>query len=239
MTPDVQRRIMRALCCLILLASGTPAWAEWRFLENWTDPIQNFDTRAATITNDDGYQLHLYRNPVGRVYALITLPEGTPDLVRTGAVATLTPEGFAAKDVKAQDERGRVVEYAISTGRALRDRLWHGEGQAPAFGTLRDLLDAPSLTATLTLDTGDTATTTWPMEGAAKPVAQALGIPMGGIPAGEAWEEAASQAMLAAMTACQFPGLDVICVQKVSTCSARISDDRDIDAFEACVAQDD
>ena len=111
-----------------------------------------------------------------------------------------------------------------------------GEGQAPAFGTLRDLLDAPGLTATLTLDTGDTATTTWPMEGAAKPVAQALGIPMGGIPAGEAWEEAASQAMLAAMTACQFPGLDVICVQKVSACSTKISEARDIDAFDICVA---
>ncbi|WP_299727343.1 hypothetical protein [uncultured Tateyamaria sp.] len=229
----------RALACTLFALAATPAWADWQFLDSWADPIQNFETRAAMITNAEGYQLHLYRNPVGRVYALITLPEGSPDLVLTGPVATLTPEGFASKEIEAQDERGRVVEYAISTGRALRDRLWHGEGQAPAFGTFHDLLEAPSLSVTLNLDGGAAATTTWNMDSAAKPIAQALGISMRGIPAGEEWEEAASQAMLAAMTACQFPKLDVTCVQRVSTCSPQISDARDIDAFDRCVAAKD
>jgi len=227
---------MRARWWLALIATASPAWAGWEFVDRWNDPIQAFETRAATITNEDGYALHLYRNPVGRVYALITLPEGTLDLALTGPVATLTPQGFDSKIVEAQDERGRVVEYAISTGRSLRDRLWHGEGQAPAFGTFRDLLDAPRLDATLTLETRDKVSTSWSMEGADKAIAQALGISVGGIPAGQEWEDAASQALLAAMTACQFPKLDVICVQKVTTCSAEISESRDIDAFEGCVA---
>lgn len=228
---------MRAPLWLALIAMAGPAWADWAFVERWSDPIQGFDTRAATSTNDDGFALHLYRNPVGRVYALITLPDGTPDLVRQGPVATLTPDGFDPKQIEAQGERGRVVEYATSTGRRVRDRLWHGEGQAPAFGTFHDLLEAPGLSVTLVLGSGETVETRWSMDGAATPIAQALGISIDGVPAGAEWEDAAAQALLAAMTACQFPKLDVICVQKVSTCSARISEDRDIDAFEGCVAK--
>jgi len=227
---------MRTLLWLAICAWATPAWAEWRFIEKWAEPIQGFETRAASITNDDGFQLYLYRNPIGRVYALITLPDDSPDLKRTGIVATLTPDGYETKAIEARNERGRVVEYAISTGRSLRDRLWHGKGQAPAFGTFRDLLDAPGLTARLMLETGSETTTWWSMDGAAKPIAQALGISMGGVPAGREWEDAASQALLAAMTACQFPELDVICIQKVSACTAKISEDRDIDGFEGCVA---
>lgn len=228
--------LIRALALWLWL--GSPALADWQFLDSWSDPVDGFDTRAATSTNSAGYALHLYRNPAGRVYLLITLPDGTPDLPVAGPVATLTPNGFASKDITAKSERGRIVEYAISTGRALRDRLWHGEGQAPAFGTLHDLLEASSLSATLTAQDGTQTTTTWTMQGAGTPIAQALGISIKGIPAGAEWEDAASAAMLAAMTACQFPKLDMICVQKVTACSPRISEERDIDAFEACLAKD-
>lgn len=224
--------------CLWLIAAGGPAWADWTFVEGWNEPVQDFETRAATTTNDAGFALHLYRNPVGRVYALISLPDGTPDLVTSGPVATLTPKGFAAKQIEAQGERGRIVEYAISTGRALRDRLWHGEGDAPAFGTFHDMLEADSLSATLTLQDGQTVQTEWSMDGAGTPIARALGINIAGIPAGAEWDDAAAQALLAAMTACQFPKLDVTCLQKVTACSPQISEERDIDAFEACVAAD-
>ena len=229
---------MRAFWGLALLVLASPANAEWQFIQSWTDPLQEFETRAATTTNDAGYVLHLYRNPIGRIYALITLPDGTADLVRDGQVATLTPEGFDPKQIEAQGERGRIVEYAISTGRMLRDRLWHGQGETPAFGTFHDLLEAPSLSASLSLTTGDTVETQWRMEGAATPIAQALGISIDGVAAGSEWEDTASQALLAAMTACQFPKLDVLCMQKVSTCSTQISEERDIEAFDACVAED-
>lgn len=229
---------MRALWGLALLVLASPAYAEWQFVQTWTDPLQDFETRAATTTNDAGFALHLYRNPIGRIYALITLPDGAPDLAREGIVATLTPEGFDPKQIETQSEQGRIVEYAISTGRMLRDRLWHGQGKAPAFGTFHDLLEAPNLSATLTISSGDTIETQWNMDGAATPIAQALGVSMDGVAAGSEWEDAASQALLAAMTACQFPNLDVVCIQKVSTCSAKISEQRDIDGFEACVADE-
>ncbi|MEP1964647.1 MAG: hypothetical protein ABJP79_16565 [Tateyamaria sp.] len=229
---------MRPLWAIALLGLASPAYADWQFVQSWTDPLQTFETRAATTTNDAGFVLHLYRNPIGRIYALLTLPDGTADLVRNGVVATLTPEGFDAKQIETQSEQGRIVEYAISTGRMLRDRLWHGQGEAPAFGTFHDLLEAPSLSATLSLTTGEQVQTSWSMDGAATPIAQALGVSMDGAAAGSEWEDAASQALLAAMTACQFPKLDVLCVQKVSTCSAKISEERDIDAFETCIADD-
>lgn len=233
----LMHRLKPILWTLALLCSGHPAWAEWQFIPRYSDPVQGFDTRAAGAINRDGYGLHLYRNPVGRVYALITMPDGTPDLALTGVVATLTPAGFDPKQIEAQSEQGRVVEYAISTGRMLRDRLWHGEGQAPAFGTFHDILEADRLEVTLTLETGAQVATVWSMQGASKPIAQALGISSDGIPAGQEWDDAAAQAMLAAMTACQFPNLDVDCVQKVSACSAQISEARDIDAFEGCVRE--
>ncbi len=228
--------LLRLIPALALIVLAHAAAADWQYIEKYSDPIQGFDTRAASTTNADGYGLHLYRNPIGRVYALITLPDSSPDLVRTGPVATVTPMGFEPKEVEAQSERGRVVEYAISTGRALRDRLWHGEGQAPAFGTFHDLLEAPSLAVSLMFENGGTDQTEWSMEGAETAIAKALGISMNGVPAGSEWEDEAAQALLAAMTACQFPKLDVECVQKVSTCSAKISEDRDIDGFDICVA---
>ena len=228
---------MRALTLLLCLLAG-PALADWQFVAKWNEPIGGFDTRAATTTNADGYTLHLYRNPAGRVYALYSLPEDSAELASEGTVATLTPKGFDPKTIEAAQSRGIVVEYAISTGRTLRDRLWHGEGQAPAFGTFHDVLAAPELSVAFTLADGEQVETSWTMEGADNPIAQALGISMNGVPAGAEWEDAAAQALLAAMTTCQFPKLDVLCVQKVSTCSAKISDDRDIDGFDACVAED-
>ena len=223
--------------CIALLAVlfAGPAMAEWTFVEDWSDPIDGFGTKVARHINDEGYGLHLYRNPVGRVMALYTLPDGTGDLPVEGPVAVVTPEGFAAKPVTARTEQGRIVEYARSTGRALRDRLWHGEGQVPV-GTLADVLEATSVAVRLTLVSGDTVDTEWSMEGANLPIAQALGLNIEGVPAGAAWEDAAAQAMLAAMTACQFPSLDMACVQKVTACSPQISDARDIEGFEACVA---
>lgn len=212
--------------------------AEWQYLDAWQDEIGGFETKAATTRNGDGYQLHIFRNPAGRVYALVTLPEGVADIPINGVVAKLTPENFEGKSIEARAENGRVVEYAISTRRTLRDRLWHGDGVAPAFGTLRDMLDAKSVTMEFYLTDGTTSRTSWQMAGAELPIAQALGINIDGVPAGQEWDDAAAQSLLSAMTACQFPKLDVACVQKVTTCSSAISEDRDIPAFEICVAQD-
>lgn len=229
--------MIRALTLgLALLLSG-PVWADWQYLETFTDPIDGYDTRAATITNADGATLHLYRNPIGRVYALFTLPDGATDLVAQGPVATLTPEGFPAKQIEARAIPGRVVEYGRTNGRALRDRLWHGEGDTPV-GTLSNIINAPAVSATFQLQSGDSVTTEWTMAEAGLPIAQAIGISINGIAAGEDWDTAASQALLAAMTVCQFPKLDITCVQKVTTCSAKISTERDIDGFEACIAED-
>ncbi|WP_299044260.1 hypothetical protein [uncultured Tateyamaria sp.] len=222
---------------VVLCLLATTAKADWHFVEDWTDPVNGFEAKAAVSTADDGTALHLYRNPIGRVYALITLPDGTPDIVREGMVASLAPEGFDPKQIEARTEQGRVIEFATSTGRALRDRLWHGEGSAPAFGTLHDIVEAPSLTATLSLVDGTQHSATWSMDGAGAPIAQAIGITIEGAAAGDAWDDAAAQALLAAMTICQFPKLDVTCVQKVTACSDKISVDRDIDGFDACIAQ--
>ncbi|KIC50099.1 hypothetical protein [Tateyamaria sp. ANG-S1] len=226
-------RAVAAAACLI----GSTAQAEWRTVEGFSDPFNGFDTRAAVTEAADGTTLHLYRNPAGRVYALFSLPDDSADFAGEGAVATLTPQGFKTKSIEARAERGRVVEYAMTQGRSLRDRLWHGEGTAPAFGTLHDLIEAPEVTATFTLSDGSTHSTSWSMEGAGTPVAHALGITIEGAAAGQEWEEAAAQALLAAMTTCQFPKLDVSCVQKVTACSDKISTDRDIDGFDACVAK--
>lgn len=225
--------------CAALCLLGTPASAEWSFVEPWTDPINGFDTKAAVTTADDGTTLHLYRNPIGRVYALFTLPEGKGAISEDGQVATLTPEGFDTKVIEARTEQGRVVEFATSTGKTLRDRLWHGEGKAPAFGTLHDMIEAPSITATFTLTDGSEHTATWPMTASGTPIARALGITVEGAAAGDEWDDAAAQALLAAMTTCQFPKLDVTCVQKVTACSDKISQDRDIDGFDSCIAAPD
>ncbi|WP_299686101.1 hypothetical protein [uncultured Tateyamaria sp.] len=221
---------------MLTLCLAGPVSAEWAFVETWSDPVDGFETKVAQMINDDGFGLHLYRNPVGRVMALYALPDRIGNLPDEGLVAVVTPQGFAAKDIIAHTEQGRIVEYARSTGRAVRDRLWHGEGQVPV-GTLADVLEAPSVALTVTLANGETVETDWSMEGASLPIAQALGLNIEGVAAGAAWEDAASQAMLAAMSACQFPKLDIACVQKVTACSPQISDARDIDGFEVCVAK--
>ncbi|MEO1365301.1 MAG: hypothetical protein AAFU86_16180, partial [Pseudomonadota bacterium] len=228
----------REVWAVVLLLFAQPAMAEWVFVETWIDPIDGFETKAAQNVNADGFGLHLYRNPRGRVMALYALPGASGDVPAEGPVAVVMPQGFAPKEIVARREQGRIVEYARSTGRAVRDRLWHGEGQAPV-GTLADILAAPSVALSVTLTTGDTVDTEWSMDGANLPIAQALGLNIDGVPAGAAWEDAASQAMLAAMSACQFPKLDIACVQRVTECGPEISTARDIDAFEFCVQAED
>lgn len=226
---------MRSLVIWLMLSS--PVWAEWQFLEDWQDPIDGFTTDAAQTINADGYAMYLYRNPRGRVMALYTLPDDEADLPVDGPVAIATPEGFPSKTIEARTEQGRFFEYARSTGRVVRDRLWHGEGQVPV-GTLADILAAPSVSLSLKLTDETTADTTWSMDDAGLSIARALGITLEGVPAGAAWEDAAAQSMLAAMTACQFPTLDMQCVQQVTACSPKISQERDIEGFELCVVQD-
>lgn len=228
----------REVWTVLLLLLAQPAVADWTFVETWTDPIDGFETKVAQKVNTAGFGLYLYRNPRGRVMALYALPDGTGDLPEEGPVAVVTPEGFAPKEIVARREQGRIVEYARSTGRAVRDRLWHGEGQAPV-GTLADILAAPSVAMSVTLTSGDSVDTKWSMDGANLPIAQALGLNIEGVPAGAAWEDAASQAMLAAMSACQFPRLDIACVQRVTECGPEISTSRDIEAFELCVQSGD
>jgi len=226
----------RWLFCLALMSD--PAAADWQYLESWYDDIGGFETKAAATRNEDGFSLHIFRNPIGRVYFLATLPHIVSDLPKEGVVASLKPSGGPGKDIEARTESGRIVEYASSTGRAVRERLWHGEGQAPAFGTLREIIDAGDVTMDFFLADGTTQSTTWLMTGSGLPIAQALGIDIDNVSAGMKWDDAAAQSLLAAMTACQFPKLDVACIQKVTACSVAISEDRDINAFETCVAED-
>jgi len=227
------------LAAATLWVCAMPALANWEFIEAWVDPIDQAQVRVATTQNADGIGLHLYRNSAGRVYALFTLPEDGSAFAEAGIVARITPEGFATKEIDVRTEPGRVIEYGLSAGHMLRDRLWHGEGETPAFGTFRDLLDAPALNATFQMADDTTLDTNWSMDGADLPIAQALGIKIEGVAAGAEWEDAASQSLLAAMTACQFPKLNVFCVQKVTACSSKISEERDIDGFETCVAATD
>ncbi|MEX0365438.1 MAG: hypothetical protein AB3N22_05180 [Ruegeria sp.] len=226
----------RAVAVTLCLWGSAAVGADWQFVDDWTDPINGFATKAATTTSPEGVALHLYRNPAGRVYALFTLPESAGGLPKDGVAATLTPEGFDSKVIEARTDQGRVIEYATTEGPHLRDRLWHGEGRAPAFGTLHDILEAPEVSANFALAGGAELNTAWSMTGAGTPIARALGITIEGASAGDEWDDAASQALLAAMTACQFPKLDVECVQKVTTCSSKISNDRDIEAFDTCVS---
>ena len=221
---------------ILLWLIAQPALAEWAFVESWIDPINEFELRAATTTSDSGIKLYLYRNPSGRVYVLFTLPEGGPGFAASGIVAQVTPKGFKTKDIEIRDEPGRFVEYGFSTGRMLRARLWHGQGETPTIGTLLDVLTAPSVHGAFQMDDGSSQEAVWSMDGASLPIAQALGIKIDGVAAGPEWEDTASRALMAAMTACQFPKLDMLCVQLVTTCSTKISEDRDIKGFEGCIA---
>ena len=226
--------LFRLTLCLALLAR--PAMAEWSLIELWTDPLDGSETRAATSTSDTGVTVHLYRNSGGRVYALFTLPPASGNFAKDGIVAQITPHGFDSKNIEVRNSQSRIIEYGRIKDGMLRDRLWHGQGDAPAFGTLHDLLEAPALTGAFRLEDHTSLDASWSMQDAHLPIAQALGIKLDGVAAGAEWEDAAAQSLLAAMTACQFPKLDVFCVQKVTGCSANISLDRDIEAFEFCVA---
>ncbi|MEM6759854.1 MAG: hypothetical protein AAF601_10285 [Pseudomonadota bacterium] len=228
-------RCLTAASIALLVWAQMATAAEWVFQRGWTEPFDGFTTDVARVETD-GFALHLYRNPSGRVMALFTWPDAVGAVPTSGEVAVLMPEGFRAKTIEARAAPGRIVEYARRDGRALRDRLWHGEGTVPV-GTLADILAAPSVSLAIARDGADPVTATWSMDGADLPVARALGLTLEGVPAGAEWEDRAGAAMLAAMSACQFPKLDMECVAQVTSCAPQISDRRDIDGFEACVAQ--
>lgn len=228
-----------AVFSLLLSLCPLPALAEWEFLDVWVDPVNDLELRTAVTTSPSGVTLNLYRNPTGRVYVLFTLPDGTPDFASDGVVAEITPEGFETREIEVREEPGRFVEYGFTNGRVLRARLWHGQGEAPTVGTLFNLINAETMSGTFRLEDDSTLEAEWSLQDAGLPIAQALGIKVKGIESGPDWENVASRSLLAAMTACQFPKPDMLCIQKVTECSSKISEDRNIEAFEVCINQDD
>ncbi|MCH9747908.1 MAG: hypothetical protein K0U57_07785 [Alphaproteobacteria bacterium] len=221
---------------LLVWLCATPAWANWEYYEFWLDPINKIKLQTAETTSDTGIKLNLYRNPNGRVYILFTLPENTPDFAETGVVAQILPEGFTTKEIELREEPGRFVEYGFSTGRALRARLWHGQEEAPTSGTLLNLINAASVTGLFRLADGTEIRAIWSLEEAGLPIAQALGIKIEGVASGPDWENTASRTLIAAMTACQFPKLNLRCVKHVTDCSIMISKNRDLKSFEVCIS---
>ena len=221
---------------LLVWLCATPAFANWEYYEFWLDPINKIKLQTAETTSDTGIKLNLYRNPNGRVYILFTLPENTPDFAETGVVAQILPEGFTTKEIELREEPGRFVEYGFSTGRALRARLWHWQEEAPTSGTLLNLINAASVTGLFRLADGTEIRAIWSLEEAGLPIAQALGIKIEGVASGPDWENTASRTLIAAMTACQFPKLNLRCVKHVTDCSIMISKNRDLKSFEVCIS---
>src|SRR6185437_3960437 len=96
---------MRNLLCLATLIASI-GWATAAEAADWSviayrEPFSSEPTVAASITNEDGLSVHIFRSGDHRVRWVLSLPEGTFDrLVRSGRIAAFRVDNLASSDIE-------------------------------------------------------------------------------------------------------------------------------------------
>jgi hypothetical protein len=156
-------RLGSLLLPLLTVAAGDGAeWTVARIL----DPLSQEEVQAATVHNEDGFALSLFREGGGtRVNGLFRFPAGRLDFLDPGRSPSFRIDGQATQQTYHLAGELKWAEFPV----------WHGEGEA-LTGTLRDLMEGEMLTFTYYLHGGGYKETIFTLAGAKGTIAEILGI---------------------------------------------------------------
>lgn len=225
-----RKTIVGALAFTALLSSQALAWD---VVEGWNDPINGRNYTVAAETNAGGFSIHIFRDTDKKVYVVYSIPTSSFDRMPTeGRVLAIRPDNNDVREVKATIVAGAFGDFTQSNGIDVRDKLWHGEGESPTKGTLRDILDSETLHARFYTDTGSFIETEWSLTGAPEAISSAIGISVAADPAAQAWDKQQTELLINATNRC---GADGTCLGRILPCFDLLTDVTKVEVFNACV----
>jgi hypothetical protein len=158
-------------CCLAAIANAS-TWTVETKTDSMTDQIR----RSATVKNEQGFRLSIYRVESGAVWALFALPEAGSDVLGSRLpmlrIDKKQPQNL---DDSRQVEGLAGFSFAKSEPKWVNFLLWHGKGE-PNTGTLRDLMDGQVVVFRYWLFTGGYKETSFALATAKEAIATALGV---------------------------------------------------------------
>ena len=172
-------------------ALGTDQWSVDRKVDSMTDT----EIRTAAVTNADGFTLRVYRlTPGGRVWGNFEIPADSLDVLDT-ALPMFRIDKLEPVQVETSPEIASVTGATVEAKpKWVNFLLWHGEGNTPVRGTLRNLMDGSAVVFRYYLFTGGYKETRFNLSGAKPAIAQALAISEEPAVGAAALEEAQSSA---------------------------------------------
>lgn len=184
---------------LSLLLTATNSLAAWQVTTN-KDSMTDEIKQSATVINEDGHLLSVYRHPNGSVWVNFSLASRSLD-----QLAPQQPPLFRIdKNVpqKVYQERGHGSQIFAWEPKSVTFIIWHGKEVEGRSETLNQLMQGTSLVFRYYLFTGGYKETTFSLSGAGPAIAEALGIPLNADPTVSANAKAFRKEVLAASKAC-------------------------------------
>jgi hypothetical protein len=217
---------MRALLLLLHgLLLALPASAGWT-VKTWTDSMTDRVKREASVANDAGHRLSVYRGPDGAAWVTFSLASPPLDTIAPRPALIYRIDKYAPHDLESDrvltESKLGLRLYAWEPG-FVNFVVWHGKEDQGRSRALNELMTGANLIVRFHLGTGGYRETSFPLDGASPAIAEALGIALLADPEREAAAKAFNDALLEANSACtayaQQRRLDDlrVCRQKKST----------------------
>lgn len=165
---------LTAFISFVLLGDALAATGEGWHIVDYVDPSTYEKVKAATVENDDGYTVYVFRNDQKPVSWVFTLPSKSLDKLDNKVAAFYKLDNGP---VSAIETSSTLADHTVIGTQWVKELIWHGEGR-PTFGTMRKILDGSSLDLKFNVVDGKPLTTEFSLNGANEVISTVIGIPI-------------------------------------------------------------
>lgn len=235
------RSQLRYLALLVvMLTTQTANSAEWQ-LRTEVDSMTDRERKVASIRNDTGHSLSVYRMPDGSIWANFGLPKSNAEVLSSTQWPIYRVDKRTPRDLDAERRLQRLVRGITSRvtlePKWINFMVWNGKVDAGRSEELIELSDGTAVTFRYFLFTGGYSETTFPLQGAAPAIAEAIDI-LAHLKSGDLQRiEAMSSAIKAAQKTCEANAVREdfsVCNERVKSCASKAG--ISADQFRQCAA---
>jgi hypothetical protein len=230
----MKKQLLLAALLAFSLSVNAQQWRVETRRDSMTDEVK----RTATITNQAGYSVSVYRGPGGAAWFNFALPtrslgQISPKRAPVYRVDRHEPEDL--DDLRRTSERSEALRLYTWEPGWVNAVIWHGDESEGRGASLEQLMNGKSLAVRYYLFTGGHRETTFPLTGAQSAISKALGIaPTARDQAKETQLKLFQSAVIDATTVCMTePPKAAACLDSVAACSSAAN--KDLERFLKCV----
>ncbi len=181
---------MNKIVFLLVALFSTTAFADWK-IETFTHEASGTESQSATVKNEDGYELAIFRTDEGYVWLDFSLSEYTfdelaqrplplfqiddykPVQMLRGFVATIVPADEGIEAIVVNNDKSVSTDRDFSVNHIIAERLpervicpiFQGDDR-PHLNTIKQLSTGKQITFSFTLLDGSKGETTFTLKGA-------------------------------------------------------------------------